>query len=575
MRHRLPTLGAWVALCAIAATLFALPRVWSSRFVVGRRTALHLTRARAHLGSRELPRARTEFRSALRLQPESGAARSELAAMELGLGNWELAFLEMESLTELHPDDAQSFLGLAMLMVKRGWLEAPEALLDRALEAAPQRADVHALRAELRVRLGRYHGAGVDAKAALASSPEGSDTAQRAQRTLQQIALRTGGLPPAGGEVDAPAPAAPQRARAGAQIEVGGLGAWMREAWPGRLGELREKLDAQLRQKDWTGAKRLVDAARLQYPDSVFAPYLAGILELARDDADGAERFLSEALTAAPRNPTVVAALARAWSQKKSAAFAGEKLLQLAERDRSFDLARYLSARAYVEARDPIHAESALKRGLELQPDSPVPYQHLADYYFGLDRTPEALDICAQGLGRFPGNVALGLMLAQISASLGRIGDAARAYETVLSARPDLDIIAYRLAMLLASQDKDVALWRRAVQILGDLHDDKPSDPMLVDVLGWLYYRAGDARRARELLTAAVKDVPEEPRPHFHLASVYAHEQKRDLARKELDAALGSGRPFAERLEVLRMLRDEPGSRTGANAAIAPAGTHR
>ena len=570
MRRWLPGLRGWIALCGTAATLLLVALLWDSRFVTGRRAAFHLDRARAHLASRELQQARAAFRASLRLQPDGVEARRQLAAMELGLGEWELAFLELESLAELHPDDAESWIALADLMVKRGWLEAPEAALDRALEAAPRRAEPHALRADLRFRLGRYHGARVDANAALASAAESSDAARSARLTLARVALRTDGASAPGTEDGAPVPAAPRRSRDDAQIDVGGLGTWAREAWPGRLGERRRQLEERIRQQGWTEARGIVDSARRAYPDSVFAPYLGGILELARGNAEEAERQLSEALVAAPRNPAVVSALARAWSRKKNAAFAGEQLLRLAERDRSFALARYLAARAYVEARDPIHAEAALRRGLELQPDSPVPYQHLADYYFGLDRSPEALDVCQQGLERFPRDLALRMMLAQISAHVGRIGDAARAYEAVLSARPDLDIVEYRLAMLLASQEDEQALWHRAAQLLQDLQGDRPSDPLLVDVLGWLHYRAGDAHRARDLLQAAVKNVPEEPRPHFHLAVLYAHEGKRDLARTELDAALGSGRPFAERLDALRMLRDDPASSRRARAGVVP-----
>src|SRR4051812_21637747 len=126
------------------------------------------------------------------------------------------------------------------------------------------------------------------------------------------------------------------------------------------------------------------------------------------------------------------------------------------------------------------------------------PYQHLADYYFGLDRAPEALGICERGLERFPRDVALRMMLGQIGASLRRPEDAARAYQTVLSSRPDLDIVEYRLALLLGSEDDGRPLGPRAGQLLQDLQGDTPSDPLLVDVLGWLRYRAGDTRRARE-----------------------------------------------------------------------------
>ncbi len=457
-------------------------------------------------------------------------------------------------------------------MGRHGWLEAPEAALDRALEAAPQRADAHAMRAEFRFRLGRYYGALIDAQAAIAGAAEGSETARSARRTMARVALRAGGQPVAGEDLDGPPPAAPRRLRAEDQIDVGNLGAWTRERWPGRLGETRQALEAQLQKQSWTEAQRIVDSARNEYPDSAFAPYLAGILELARGNAQEAERQLSAALADAPRSPTVVAALARTWARKEDAAYAAVKLMRLAERDGSFALARYLAARAWVEARDPGHAEGALRRGLDLQPDDPVVYQHLADYYFGLDRAPEALGICQQGLERFPHDLALRMMLAQINAALGRTEEAARAYRAVLSARPDLDIVEYRLAMLLASQDQDAALWQRAVRILDHLQGDRPSDPLLQDVLGWVRYRAGDVRRAGELLESAVKSAPEEPVLHFHLAAVYAGERRTDLARNELNAALASQRPFPQRLEALRLLRaNGPAPARNANASAAPA----
>ena len=512
---RLPALRYWILLGALALALFLAPRLWGSRLVVERRAALHLQRAQAHLGARDFPRARAEFRAALRLQPDSAQARRQLAEMEQGLGNWELAFVELASLTEMHPDDAEAWIALARVMVQRGWLEAPEAALDRALEVAPQRSDAHALRAELRRRLGRLHGARVDAELAHTTLPPPSK------------------------------PAPPRHLRGDAQIDVGSLAAWTREAWPGRLGQARRELQAALDKKDWPQAQRIVDAAEAE---SVFKPYLAGVLALARGDADAAERHLDDALAVAPRNPTVIAALARTWALQKSAAYAGDQLMRKAERDPSFAFARYLAARAYVEARDPTHAEAALRRGLALQPDSPVPYQHLADYYFGLDRSTEALDICGQGLDRFPQDLALRMMQAQIDASVGRTADAERAYETVLEARPDLDIVEYRLASLDGESERG--------RLLRDLGPDEPSDPLLMDVLGWLQFRAGDPKRAQALLEAAVKSLPLEPRPHFHLASVYARENKPDLARTELEAALGSGRPFAERLEALRLMRE-------------------
>src|ERR1700694_2576001 len=126
IRDRLKLRG-WLALFLILATVVGVPRVLSSRFLSQQRAALSLRRAQAHLAAREFDQARTEFRAALRLQPGNAEARHQLATLELGRGNWELAFLELQSLTELHPEDPNGWIGLADLMVKSGLLEAPEA----------------------------------------------------------------------------------------------------------------------------------------------------------------------------------------------------------------------------------------------------------------------------------------------------------------------------------------------------------------------------------------------------------------------------------------------------------------
>ena len=450
-------------------------------------------------------------------------------------------------------------LALARIRLRAGDRDAARKQLDALLMQRPADEEAIALRAVMDARGGRVEPSLAQLNAALELLPTSRTLRvvharlQAARNDSAAVAALLGEM--TGGDLG-PAPAPPSRLRADAQTDRGNIVALARERWPGSLAQMRQALEVQLRQQNWTEAQRIVEAARRTYPDTAFGPWLAGILELARGNADEAEKYLYDAMAAAPRSPIVTAGLAKTWSRKKGAAFAGEQLMRLAERDPQFAFARYMAARAYIDARNPIRAEAALRRGLELQPDSAVPYQHLAHYYLEQDRTAETLGICQQGLDRFPQDLNLQMMLAQTSARLGKTNDVIRIYDDILSKRPGLDLVDYKLAMLLASQDKDKALWQRALQIVHRLQTDMPSDPVLLDTLGWVHYRAQDTRRARELLQAAVEGAPEEPSLHFHLAAVYVREKKVDLARKELKAALGSNRPFAERLDALRLLRE-------------------
>ena len=374
LRPRLK-LGHWLALAAIGVGAVAFPQVWRTPFVTERRAARHLRRAEQHLTANQLDRARAEFRVALRLQPRNAGARRQLAATELAAGNWELAFVELESLTAAHPEDTEGWIRLAQLMMKFGFLEAPEAALDRVIESAPGQAEARRLRGEIRFRLGRYFGAMADAQAAVAAAPgtsaswallvrstarsrgaeAGIEEARRglaaagggpavglplaglltAAGRLQEASAVLEGMEP--GQSDAawsdrvarvrtrlssgdragarqlllemtepelgPPPAPSRSHRPDAQSEAGALGAWTREHWPGRLAQMRQALQAQLQQKNWLEAQRIVDAASRTYPDTAFAAFLAGILEISRQDADEAERHFLEALQLGTQAP--------------------------------------------------------------------------------------------------------------------------------------------------------------------------------------------------------------------------------------------------------------------------------
>jgi predicted Zn-dependent protease len=680
-----------VFLTASSAGVFALARSG----ILAELRARHIARRGERLLSgNELAEARVNLRQALRLDPDMPAIRQRLAALERRLGDWELAFLEYQTMTEMHPEDPEGWLGLADLMVRSGLLSAPEAVLDSAIEADPRRADAHRMRASVRFELGRYRGASRDAELALAADPTdvaswgllvlstarsrgpaaGLEAVTRAiksvgpkpplvraqawlladvgrapealtlldqqiqtgdnpawHRTLARVQARSGNLQAARTQVDlvlsrapadeemqglrgvldaaeghveravanleeasrrapraqlladlrgelqaagndrkkiddivartlarelGPPPAPADRVRAEAWMNSADPGVLTREHWPGRLAQIRKTLEGRLRQQDWAGAEGILSSVRLKYPGTAFAAFLEGIVELARGRSEEARNQLLASLRASPRSPVVLGALAKAWSREKGAVYAGDQLMRLVEGDPGFALARYLASRAYLDGREPGRAEAALQRGLRNDPASIPTYRHLALFYLEVDRAADAADVCRRGLEHFPQAVSLQTMLADLELRLGRPEEARRLYEQLLAHRPDLDLLEYRLAELVASEDRQSGSSHRSAKLLDDLGADRPSDPVLLDQLGWLAASAGETARARELLEASVRAAPDEPTPRFHLATVYARESKMDLSRRELEAALGSGRPFPERVEALRLLKD-------------------
>src|SRR4029453_12066140 len=179
-----------------------------------------------------------------------------------------------------------------------------------------------------------------------------------------------------------------------------------------------------------------------------------GIVELARGRTEEARNQLLASLRASPRSPVVLAALAKGWSREKGAVYAGDQLTRLAEGDPGFALARFPSSRAYLAAREPGRAEAARQRGLRNGPASIPTYRHLALFYLEVDRAADAADVCRRGLEQFPQAVSLQTMLADLQLRLGRPEEARRLYEQLLARRPDLDLLEYRLAELVGSEDR-------------------------------------------------------------------------------------------------------------------------
>jgi tetratricopeptide (TPR) repeat protein len=197
-----------------------------------------------------------------------------------------------------------------------------------------------------------------------------------------------------------------------------------------------------------------------------------------------------------------------------------------------------------------------------------VPYRQLTNFYVALDRVADALAICRQGLERFPSDTGLQMMLAQAEVMAGQRRAAAEVYERLVAAKPAFDFAQYKLGLLLADETDDQS-HQRFLESLEKLRADTPSDPVLLDALGWMEYRAHRTQRARELLEVAAKGSPD-PRHHYHLAVVYAEDEQMVRAREELQAALASPNGFPERLDAMRRLRRVESSSTPKEGRCDP-----
>jgi predicted Zn-dependent protease len=97
--------------------------------------------------------------------------------------------------------------------------------------------------------------------------------------------------------------------------------------------------------------------------------------------------------------------------------------------------------------------------------------------------------------------------------------------------------------MLLVSYKTDKQNLDRAGQLIDKLTNS--TEPAMLDTRGWVKFKTGQAREALPLLEQAVDKAPNAPILRYHLAMAQLKSGDKENARKNLEAAVGAGKPFS------------------------------
>jgi tetratricopeptide (TPR) repeat protein len=525
-----------------------------------------LSRARRLLAANASDQADAALLQALRWRPALGEARGLLAASELRRRQVDQAFLDFQSLTELQPDNADGWLGLAQVRLSAGQPEEAAAAMDSVIEVAPNRPGARTMRSELRYQLGQYQAAYADAERAIRLDPKDARAwtilVQATNRTKGPVAAleaaqrgvgATGGDATVLREISLLRQGAVTIARSEPRLrEDSGDRA---ERWPGALGSFMREFVAKLEHQDWNAAAALAASAHSKYPGTFLGPWLEGLLELTLGHLDKAEKQFLAALAWSPRSHRALTNLVAVWWKLEGPRYAGDRLVALNKRDPGFEYPLPIAAHAYLEADQPAEAESTARLSFAALPGSAVPYRQMAELYVELDRASDALGVCEEGLSLFPDNASLLLLQARAAILLGNHERAIAAYERVLVNEADNQGAAGALAALLLETRTDAKSHQRALELVRRLELDGPLDSEVLGVMGRVYLKvADDSLRARTYLEAAIQGAPSDPSLRFYLA-LALKSASTPLAIQQLRSALALGQTFPEEVEARRVLQ--------------------
>ena len=125
--------------------------------------------------------------------------------------------------------------------------------------------------------------------------------------------------------------------------------------------------------------------------------------------------------------------------------------------------------------------------------------------------------------------------------------------EQLLQIQPDFWPAANDLAFLLADHGQGKKYLDRALTLAKNAQSLNPSNPDLMDTLGWVYYRKNDIKTAIEWLENAWAGSPKNPVVNYHMGMAYYKFGNTEKAKEYLQLALNSkvvftGREQAEKI---------------------------
>jgi Flp pilus assembly protein TadD len=285
-------------------------------------------------------------------------------------------------------------------------------------------------------------------------------------------------------------------------------------------------------------------------PDSATVQTAAGMLAQMKQDSAGARAAYARALEADPRSYQALAGLLTAEMQGKQFGNAKaliEKQLALTPNDPNVLL---MSAQTYNALGDAFAMEKALKKTVEVDPQSLQAYAMLGKMYYQQGRLDLARRELETYVNRAPNSVPANTMLGTILELQGRRDEAKARYNKALQTDPRAAVAANNLAWIDANNNGNLDM---ALQLAQTAKAQLPNRHEVDDTLGYIYYKKGLSARAIESLSVSTTRQPDNPSYNYHLALAYHQSGNNIEARKYLEKVVNTKAKF-DRLEEARKL---------------------
>jgi Tfp pilus assembly protein PilF len=198
----------------------------------------------------------------------------------------------------------------------------------------------------------------------------------------------------------------------------------------------------------------------------------------------------------------------------------------------------------HMAQKDYSAAEAAFQTAIAAQPAWPVPHNNMARLYLAQDKKTEAVARLEGALGSNRDNPQAYLTLGMLYQESGELGKARDTYRAAVEAHPRMWAAANNLAFLISENPRSEADLEEALNYANQADQINPENPVILDTVGWIYYKKGDLSQAEQALEKALALDPDNPVINYHTAMVLYDTGRQLEAVGKLERALADDQGF-------------------------------
>lgn len=425
-----------------------------------------------------------------------------MAAVHLALDEWDQARKELERVLDMAPTEPSASKNLARIELNEGHLSESKTLLERLLAERPDDPEALTLLAQTETRLGNE---------------------------AQAIQLLEQGIRHNPHESSLRALLAQKYHQAGRVEEVLEL---TRNLTDQQVKEqpilLKLRGKTQMLRNDVASARRTFERWTQAVPDSAPAHFLYGDSLARSGNLEQAQQELEQAIELDPSYLPARVGEIKMLVQGEEMKKAKKALTQL--RADFGDQPPVLGIEGWfaLGTGDYSTAEKRFTAALAQNPDTELTLL-LVRALWGQEKYDQAHWVMQDWLQDHPRDLPVLLHLADSYLSLNREEQARSLYARVVELYPNHVPALNNLAWLSRNQDLDQAITyaERAYELV-------PNDPYVLDTLGMLWLKKGEASRGYRMIRKATEQLPEEPEIQLHLARALVQRKQFGKAQEVL-----------------------------------------